>query len=129
MWSNGAAMNHTDWDSVIRQALDELPPELRRHIANVAIVVEEQADRATLALAGVDDPLDLFGLYHGIPLTERTHDYGLVPPDKISIYRRPILHACKTAAEIRACIKQTVRHEIAHYFGIDDERLDELGVE
>lgn len=121
-------MNLADFGSAIQQALDELPPELRRHIANVAIVVEEQADIETLVLAGVDDPLDLFGFYHGIPLTERTHDYGLVLPDKISIYRRPILHACKTEDKVRACIKQTVRHELAHYFGWDDDQLEEMGV-
>lgn len=120
-------MNHADFDGAIHQALEEIPPELRRHIVNVAIVAEEQADRETLVLAGVDDPLDLFGFYHGIPLTERTHNYGLVLPDKISIYRRPILHACKTNAEVRAFIKRTVRHELAHYFGWDDDQLEEMG--
>jgi predicted Zn-dependent protease with MMP-like domain len=120
-------MNRTDFGRAIHQALDELPPELRRHIANVAIVVEEQADAETLVLAGVDNPLDLLGFYHGIPLTERTHDYGLVLPDKISIYRRPILQVCKTDAEVRTCIKQTVRHELAHYFGWDDDQLEKLG--
>jgi predicted Zn-dependent protease with MMP-like domain len=120
-------MSGIDFDDVIQQALDEFPLELRRHIANVAIVVEEIADDETLDLADVDDPLDLFGFYHGVPLTERTHDYGLVLPDKISIYRQPILAACRNADEIRATIAQTVRHEIAHYFGIDDERLEELG--
>jgi predicted Zn-dependent protease with MMP-like domain len=120
-------MSGIDFDDVIQQALDEFPLELCRHIANVAIVVEEIADDETLDLADVDDPLDLFGFYHGVPLTERTHDYGLVLPDKISIYRQPILAACRNADEIRATIAQTVRHEIAHYFGIDDERLEELG--
>jgi predicted Zn-dependent protease with MMP-like domain len=94
---------------------------------NVAIVVEESADDETLELAGVDDAYDLFGFYEGVPLTERTSAYGLVPPDKISIYRQPILAACRNAEEIRAMIGETLRHEIAHYFGIDDERLEELG--
>jgi predicted Zn-dependent protease with MMP-like domain len=120
-------MTRKEFERLVQQALRELPAELRRHIANVAIVVEELADDDTLDVAGVDDPYDLFGFYHGIPLTERTHDYGLVLPDKISIYRQPILAACRNAEEIRATIAQTVRHEIAHYFGIDDERLEELG--
>jgi predicted Zn-dependent protease with MMP-like domain len=120
-------MGRINFDREIEQAMDELPAELRRHIANVAIVVEEQADDETLDWAGVDDPLDLLGFYHGIPLTERTHDYGLVLPDKISIYRRPILHACETDDQVRACIRRTVRHELAHYFGWDDDQLAEMG--
>ncbi len=120
-------MSGVDFGDAIQQALDELPPELRRHIVNVAIVVEEQADRETCEIAGVDDPLDLLGFYHGIPLTARTHDYGLVLPDKISIYRRPILHASETDEEVLLCIKQTVRHELAHYFGWDDDQLEEMG--
>lgn len=120
-------MTRKDFERAVEQVLDELPSDLRRHIANVAIVVEEWPDGDTLDVAGVDDPLDLFGFYHGIPLTERMHDYGLVLPDKISIYRQPILHVCNTDEQVRAYIAQTVRHELAHYFGIDDERLEELG--
>jgi predicted Zn-dependent protease with MMP-like domain len=120
-------MNHKDFESVVQQVLSELPSDLRQKIMNVAIVVEESADDETLELAGVDDPYDLFGFYEGVPLTERTSAYGLVPPDKISIYRQPILAACRNAKEIRAMIGETLRHEIAHYFGIDDERLEELG--
>jgi len=120
-------MNQKDFESVVQQVLSELPSDLRQKIMNVAIVVEESADDETLELAGVDDPYDLFGFYEGVPLTERTSAYGLVPPDKISIYRQPILAACRNAEEIRAMIGKTLRHEIAHYFGIDDERLEELG--
>jgi len=120
-------MNQRDFESVVQQVLSELPSDLRQKIMNVAIVVEESADDETLELAGVDDPYDLFGFYEGVPLTERTSAYGLVPPDKISIYRQPILAACRNAKEIRAMIGETLRHEIAHYFGIDDERLEELG--
>jgi predicted Zn-dependent protease with MMP-like domain len=99
-------MNQKDFESVVQQVLSELPSDLRQKIMNVAIVVEES---------------------EGVPLTERTSAYGLVPPDKISIYRQPILAACRNAEEIRAMIGKTLRHEIAHYFGIDDERLEELG--
>ncbi len=120
-------MNQKEFDALVQQVLDELPSELRRHIANVAVVVEESADGETLALAEVDDPLDLLGFYHGIPLTERTSGYGMVLPDKISIYRQPILRSCRDDAEARETIRRTVRHEIAHYFGIDDDRLEELG--
>ncbi|MCI0475165.1 MAG: metallopeptidase family protein [Anaerolineales bacterium] len=120
-------MTHQEFERLVEQTLSELPADLHRHIANVAFVVEELADDETLDLADVDDPYDLFGFYHGIPLTERTHDYGLVLPDKISIYRQPILREGRTDSEISELIRRTVRHEIAHYFGIDDERLEELG--
>ena len=127
LWYNRRKMSQVNFYDVLQQVLDELPVELHRHIANVAIVVEELADDETLALADVDDPYDLFGFYEGIPLTERTHAYGMVPPDKISIYRQPILAVCRNAEEIRAMIGETLRHEIAHYFGIDDDRLEEIG--
>jgi predicted Zn-dependent protease with MMP-like domain len=87
-------MNQKDFESVVQQVLSELPSDLRQKIMNFAIVVEESADDETLKLAGVDDPYDLFVFFEGVPLTERTSAYGLVPPDKISIYRQPILGVC-----------------------------------
>jgi predicted Zn-dependent protease with MMP-like domain len=120
-------MNRKEFEREVSRAMDELPKELLRQVVNVAIVVEDLPDEETLESAGVDDPYDLLGFYNGIPLTERTSDYGLVPPDKISIYRKPILAICRSDDEVRATIRETLRHEIAHYFGIDDERLDELG--
>ncbi len=120
-------MNRRAFERLVAAAVNELPAALRRQIANVAIVVEELPDEETLDAAGVDDPYDLLGFYHGVPLTARTHDYGLVLPDKISIFRQPILRACRRDAEIRATIRATLRHELAHYFGIDDERLEEMG--
>ena len=120
-------MTSEEFDAIVRETVSELPSELRRGIANVAIVVEEWPDEDTLDDADVNDPLDLLGFYHGIPLTARTHNYGLVLPDKISIYRQPISRASQNDAEIRETIQRTVRHELAHYFGIDDDRLEELG--
>lgn len=107
--------------------MDELPDHIRRQIANVAIVVEEWPDDETLEMADLDDPAELLGFYYGIPLTERTSAYGMVLPDKISLFRQPILLACSTDEEVRSAIAHTLRHEIAHYFGIDDDRLEELG--
>jgi len=120
-------MTSEEFEAIVRQTVSDLPPELRRNISNVAIVVEEWPDEDTLDDAEVDNPLDLFGFYHGIPLTERPHNYGLVPPDKISIYRQPITRASQSDSELREAIQRTVRHELAHYFGIDDDRLEELG--
>ncbi len=120
-------MNRQQFDPLLEQAIAELPLSIRRHIVNVAIVVEDLPDERTMELANVDNPFDLWGFYDGVPLTARTHDYGLVPPDKISIYRQSILAHCRTEDEVRKAIRTTLRHELAHYFGIDDDRLEELG--
>ncbi len=117
---------HT-FESLVARTLEELPLALRRQISNVAIVVEEWPDDETLDMAGVDHPAELLGFYYGIPLTERTHDYGLVLPDKISLFRQPIIDSCRKEAEIPGAIRKTLLHELAHYFGIDDDRLEELG--
>lgn len=120
-------MDSQTFESLVARALDELPLSLRQQVANVAIVVEEWPDDETLEMAGVDNPADLLGFYYGVPLTERTHDYGLVLPDKISLFRQPIINSCSKEDEIPEAIKKTLLHELAHYFGIDDERLEELG--
>ncbi|MCL5950528.1 MAG: metallopeptidase family protein [Chloroflexi bacterium] len=119
-------MDPDAFSRLVSDALDALPAQFRRQIANVAIVVEDWPDEETLDLAGVDRREELLGFYYGIPLTERTHDYGLVPPDKISLFREPILRACG-AGEVRDCVRRTLLHELAHYFGIDDNRLEEIG--
>ena len=91
----------------VRRALDELPPALAKALENVAVVVEEEA---------ADDP-DLFGLWESA-------DYL---PDKITIYRRPLVESFPDPADLEEEIRITVLHELAHYFGIDEDRLDELG--
>ncbi len=124
---NTLRMDLQSFESLVARTLNELPLPLRRHVSNVAIVVEEWPDDETLEMAGVDNPSELLGFYYGVPLTQRTHDYGLVLPDKISLFRQPIINSCSTEDEIPAAIRKTVLHELAHYFGIDDERLEELG--
>jgi predicted Zn-dependent protease with MMP-like domain len=69
----------------------------------------------------------LLGFYHGVPLTKRTTNYNMVTPDKTSIYQKPIEAQCRTEEELRQLVIRVLRHEVAHYFGIDDDRLDELG--
>ena len=102
----------------VRAALDSLPPRLREAMSNVEIVVEEE---------NREDP-DLFGLYLGIPLTERGGDYAGVLPDKIAIYRLPLEEEFGHDPELLEDeIRITVVHEIAHHFGIDEDRLAELG--
>jgi predicted Zn-dependent protease with MMP-like domain len=100
----------------VRAALDELPPHLAKALKNVAVVIEDE---------NRDDP-DLFGLYHGVPLPERGDMSGSLP-DKISIYRLPLEDSFPDPEELREEIRITVLHELAHYFGLDEERIAELG--
>ena len=101
----------------MRRALDSLPRELREAMSNVEIVVEDE---------NPEDP-DLFGLYLGIPLTER-HEYSGALPDKIAVYRIPLEEEFGDDPEVLVEeIRVTVLHEVAHHFGIDEDRLDELG--
>jgi predicted Zn-dependent protease with MMP-like domain len=111
----------------VREALETLPLQFREKLQNVEIVVEDWPDRETMRLAGVRNRAGLLGFYHGIPLPERTQGYNLVAPDKISIYRQPILLQGRGPRKVRETVLRVVRHEIAHYFGIDDERLREIG--
>ncbi len=101
----------------VRRALDSLPDELREAMSNIEIVVEDE---------NPEDP-DIFGLYLGIPLPER-HDYAGVLPDKVAIYRGPLEEEFGHDPELlEEEIRITVVHEVAHHFGIDDDRLEELG--
>jgi predicted Zn-dependent protease with MMP-like domain len=104
------------FDDVVREALDELPPDLARALRNIAVVVE---------LENPDDP-EVYGLFEGVPLTEGgPEDGGL--PNRIAIYRRPLEQDFREVAELREEIRITVMHELGHYFGLDEDRLDELG--
>jgi predicted Zn-dependent protease with MMP-like domain len=102
--------------ALVEQALDSIPPELGRLMRNVAVVVEDMGSSP-----------NLLGLYHGVPLTARTSAYGGVLPDRITIYRLPIIRRARTLADVVDQVRITVVHEVAHHFGIDDDRLDELG--
>ncbi len=109
-------MTEAEFDEHVRAALDALPPRLAAALQNVAVVVEEE---------NADDP-DLFGLYDGVPLTERGVEAPL-QPDRIAIYRRPLIEDFSDPRELRDEIRITVLHELGHYFGIDEDRLEELG--
>ncbi len=101
----------------VRRALDSLPPELARALENVEVVVEDEHP---------EDP-DLFGLYEGVPLTERGTGGFAELPDRITIYRLPLEESFGDPEELENEIRITVLHELAHFFGIDEERLTELG--
>lgn len=116
-----------EFEELVVEAVEELPDPFYRKLENIALVVEDWPDRDALQSVGVRSRANLLGLYHGIPHTERTQAYNLVMPDRISIYRRPIELRCHTDEEVVALVKHVVRHEIAHHFGIDDDRLMEIG--
>lgn len=117
------------FEELVQQALDSIPDELWNSIDNLAVTVEEWPTRAQLESAGVHSGHTLLGLYEGVPLTGRSRYYGMVPPDKITIFRGTILRVCPPGDEdaIRAQVRRTVLHEVAHHFGIDDDRLHEIG--
>lgn len=116
------------FEELVEEALNEIPDELWNMIDNVGVTVEAWPSRAQMRSVGLGRGHILLGLYEGVPLTERSHAYGLVPPDKITIFREPILRhvARRDEAAIRAQVRRTVLHEIAHHFGISDERLHEI---
>ena len=120
-------INADNFEALVDEALDTLPAFFRDRLDNVEVVIEDWPDRHTLRMMGIRSPYGLLGFYHGVPLTERTTHYGLVPPDKISIYRKPIEAHCNTPTELQDTVHRVVLHELAHYFGIDDDRLEELG--
>ncbi len=122
-----AIRNPDQFDELVLSAIEDLPEIFLECLENVAIVVEEWPDRATLQSVDLNHRSELLGLYQGIPQTDRTHGYNLVMPDKITIYRRPILMRCSTEPEVHDLVQRVVRHEIAHHFGIDDDRLVEIG--
>ena len=106
------------FDDHVRAALDSLPPEIARALRNVAVVVEDE---------NLEDP-DLFGLYEGVPLPERGDEAGSLP-DRIAIYRLPLEDEFPDPHDLEREIRVTVLHELGHYFGLDEDRLAELGYE
>lgn len=120
-------MNHQEFEQIVVEALNSLPRYFREHLDNVEVTVEDWPDPVTMRLAGARHPLELLGFYHGVPRTQRDAGYTLVAPDKISLYQRPIEARCRSLAELKAMIVHVLEHELAHHFGIDDERLRGLG--
>ena len=119
-------MNEEAFAQLVEKAIDGLPEEFLDRLDNVDIVVEDYPTPEQLEKRDLDHGFTLLGLYEGVPQTERTSHYGMVLPDKITIFQKPIEAMCHNADEIYAEIKKTLRHEIAHHFGISDERLREL---
>ncbi len=119
-------MDRERFKRLVEMAVEALPEEFRDRLENIAVVVEDSPSSYQLSKARLGSHHTLLGLYEGVPLTERTRSYGMVPPDKITIFQKPIESRCRDDAEITAEIQEVVRHEIAHHFGIGDARLKEI---
>ncbi len=119
-------MERQEFEDLVGRAVESLPLEFQRKLENVDIVVEEWPTALQLREARIRSPGQLLGLYQGVPRTRRGRGYGLVLPDKISIFQRPIEAQCRLGQEIEAKIREVVRHEIAHHFGLDEETLRKI---
>lgn len=121
-------MDRDEFEGLVRGVLDDLPDEFGRRLENLEVVIEDQPDAALLRSLGLNPRHEtLFGLYQGVPLNERGASYGGVLPDKISIYYYPLMRACRTPEALRRQVRQTILHEIGHFFGLDDAEIRALG--
>jgi predicted Zn-dependent protease with MMP-like domain len=115
-----------EFEEIVVSALKGLPKYFKKKMINVDVVVESQASLDLLSEMGLQSPLELLGLYQGVPLDRRGFYYGNVLPDKITLFQTPIESICKTKEEIEEKVREVVIHEIGHYFGLSEERLREL---
>ncbi len=123
----GVHLSRDEFEALVVEVLDGLPEDIARHLQNVEVVVAWAPTPDQLRRVGLSRGQTLLGLYEGVPLTERGHFYGLVLPDKITIFQGPLQQMARDVDDLRYLVRRTVLHELAHHFGISDERLRELG--
>lgn len=114
------------FEELVVKAINALPPEFQSRLENVDVVVEYRPTARQLGSNGVTDEMHLFGLYEGVPQARRGRYYGMVVPDKITIFQKPIEAITNTDKEVEREIQKVVRHEIAHHFGSSEETLRRL---
>jgi len=119
-------MTRKQFEALVDKALRTLPRQFKDKLANIVVVVEDWADDETLEEMGIEPPDTLYGLYRGVDITRRDSTYGNVLPDAISIYRGPIEEDCADEEEMAELVRETVIHEIGHYFGLDDDTMHRL---
>lgn len=121
-------MDRRKFRHLVREALDTLPAPFRERLANVTVIVEDEPTDEQIAGCGLDPACDtLFGIYEGRPLSERGHDFAMELPDRISIFYLPLVEEFRSPAEIREQIRITVIHEVAHFFGLEEDEVEDLG--
>jgi len=118
-------MDRPAFEKLVQNSLRRLPRRFKQKMENITIEIEDHPSPALLRDMGIESGT-LFGLYQGIPLTEREWNYGNVLPDRIVIYQRPIEAAASSSEGIEEIVRDTVMHEIGHYFGFSDSELDEM---
>ncbi len=116
-----------EFEALVVEALEALPAFFQEKLQNIEVIVSDWPTEAERRAVGLKSGHLLLGLYQGVPLTRRTSSYNLVLPDKITIFRLPIEQICHTPEAVITQVQRTVKHELAHHFGISDERLRELG--
>jgi predicted Zn-dependent protease with MMP-like domain len=119
-------MRKARFEELVRKAIERIPRRFRRHLQNVAILIEDEPSAALLREMEIEPPDTLFGVYHGTPLPSRPWDYGNTLPDTISLFQRPIEEACDDDDEVVVTIGETLIHEVGHYFGLSDEEIEAI---
>jgi predicted Zn-dependent protease with MMP-like domain len=119
-------MTRRQFEALVERALRHLPRKFKDKLANIAVVVEDRPAAETLAELGIEPPDTLYGLYRGVDLTHRDSGYGNVLPDTVTIYQGPIEEDCLDEEEMAELVRETVIHEIGHYFGLDDETMERI---
>lgn len=119
-------LTRSEFEEAVVRALHRLPEWLRGKMENVDVAIEGEASPDLLSEMELNSPFDLLGLYQGIPFDQRGFYYGNVLPDKITLFQLPIESVCRTREQVEEKIREVVIHEVGHYFGLSEERLEEL---
>ena len=119
-------MTRRQFEALVEKSLRRLPKKFKAKLANIAVVVEDWADDETLAEMGIEPPDTLYGLYRGVDLTHRDASYGNVLPDVITIYKGPIEEDAEDEEHMAEIVRETVVHELGHYFGLDDDTMHRI---
>jgi predicted Zn-dependent protease with MMP-like domain len=119
-------MKPEKFEELVIEALSGLPEEFQNKLENIDVVIAARPTREQLTRMGIKRGTTLLGLYEGVPLTKRGRNYGMVPPDKITIFQKPIEDQCRSEREIAIEVQKVARHEIAHYFGMDEASLERI---
>jgi len=122
-------MNRKSFEKLVSEAVNALPDEFLSRLDNVEIVVEDFPSLDVQQMEGLESPYDLLGYYEGVPITERDKSASGWLPDRITVFQKPIEAICNSRMELIEEVQRTVVHEVAHYFGIDEDRISELGWE
>jgi predicted Zn-dependent protease with MMP-like domain len=120
------AITNEAFEKIVADAIDNIPEKYAKNIKNLAFVTEDEPSQEQHSRLELHQGQTLYGLYEGIPLTRRSAGYNLVLPDKITIFKKPMEASSNTFEELAECVKHTVWHEVAHYFGLDHSRINEL---